>query len=173
MKDMAKQVIDDRRSNALLASNGMNWRAVSDTVMGGVSSGELIPTETEGRHCLRLTGKVSLENNGGFVQASLDLCSAGLLDASDYSGIEIEIYGNGEVYNLHLRTDDTRIVWQSYRASFHALPHWQTLRLRFDDFQPHRIDKPLDIKKLRRFGVVAIGREMQADVCIGRVSLFR
>jgi hypothetical protein len=141
--------------------------------MGGVSSGKLIPTEAEGRHCLRLTGDVSLENNGGFVQASLDLCSAGLLDASDYSGIEIEIYGNDEVYNLHLRTEDTRIVWQSYRTSFHALPHWQTLRLRFDDFQPHRIDIPLDIKKLRRLGVVAIGREMHADVCIGRLSLFR
>jgi hypothetical protein len=173
MEHFAELIIDDRNSNALLASNGMVWRVVSDTVMGGVSSGKLIPTETEGRHCLRLTGDVSLENNGGFIQASLDLFSSGLLDASDYSGIEIEIYGNGEVYNLHLRTADTRIVWQSYRTSFHALPHWQTLRLRFDDFQPHRIDKPLDIKKLRRLGVVAIGREMHADVCIGRLSLFR
>jgi hypothetical protein len=172
VKDIAALMIDDRNSHSLLASNGMNWRVVSDTVMGGVSSGKLIPTETEGRQCLRLTGDVSLENNGGFVQASLDLCSAGLLDASDYSGIEIEVYGNAEVYNLHLRTEDTGIVWQSYRASFHALTHWQTLRLRFDDFQPHRIDKPLDITKLRRLGVVAIGREMHADVCIGRLSLF-
>ena len=170
---MGELLIDDRNSNSLLASNGMHWRVVSDTVMGGASSGSLIPTETEGRRCLRLTGNVSLENNGGFVQASLDLSSAGLLDASDYSGIEIEIYGNGEVYNLHLRTEDTQIVWQSYRISFHALPHWQTLRLRFADFQPHRIDIPLDLKKLRRLGIVAIGREMQADLCIGRMALFR
>lgn len=173
MEDIAELIIDDRNSNTLLASNGMVWRAVSDTVMGGVSSGNLTPTETEGRYCLRLTGEVSLENNGGFVQASLDLNGSGLLDASGYSGIEIGIYGNGEVYNLHLRTEDTRIVWQSYRTSFNALPYWQTLRLRFDDFQPHRIDKQLDIKKLRRLGVVAIGREMHADVCIGRLSLFR
>ncbi|MEO6423333.1 MAG: CIA30 family protein [Candidatus Nitrotoga sp.] len=172
-KNIAELIIDDRNSNTLLASNGMTWRVVTDTVMGGLSSGKLIPTETKGRHCLQLTGDVSLENNGGFVQASLDLSSSGLLDASDYLGIEIEIYGNGEIYNLHLRTDDTRIVWQSYRASFPTLPHWQTVRLRFDDFQPHRIDKPLDITKLRRLGVVAIGREMHADVCIGRLSLFR
>ena len=172
-KNITELIIDDRNRNTLHASNGMDWRVISDTVMGGVSSGKLIPTEIEGRHCLQLSGDVSLKNNGGFVQASLDLCSSGLLDASDYSGIEIEIYGNGEVYNLHLRTEDTRIVWQSYRTSFHALPHWQTLRLRFDDFQPYRIDKPLDIMKLRRLGVVAIGREMHADVCIGRLSLFR
>ncbi len=172
-KHVSELIIDDRSSNTLLAGNGMTWRVVSDTVMGGVSSGKLIPTETEGRNCLRLTGNVSLENNGGFVQASLDLNGSGLLDASDYAGIEIGIYGNGEVYNLHLRTEDTRIVWQSYRTSLHALPHWQTLRLRFADFQPHRIDTPLDIKKLRRLGVVAIGREMHADVCIGRLLLFR
>jgi hypothetical protein len=105
MEHIAELIIDDRNSNALLASNGMVWRVVSDTVMGGVSSGKLIPTVTEGRHCLRLTGDVSLDNNGGFVQASLDLFSSGLLDASDYLGIQIEIYGNSEVYNLHLRTE--------------------------------------------------------------------
>ncbi len=173
MEDRAKLIIDDRNSNVLLASNGMSWRVVSDTVMGGVSSGTLIPTETEGRQCLRLTGDVSLKNNGGFVQASLDLCSSDALDASDYSGIEIEVYGNGEVYNLHLRTEDTGTVWQSYRAGFPTLPHWQTLRLRFDDFQAHRIDTPLNLKKLRRLGVVAIGREMHADLCIARLALFR
>jgi len=166
-------ILDDRSSGTLSATNGASWRAITDTVMGGLSSGNLIPTVIEGRDCLRLTGQVSLENNGGFVQASLDLSEAGLLDASAYTGIEIEVFGNGEFYNLHLRTDDTRIVWQSYRASFQAQPNWQTTRLPFDRFQPHRIDKPLDKSKLRRLGVVAIGREMQADVCIALLSLYR
>lgn len=119
-----------------------------------------------------MTGAVSLENNGGFVQASLDLCKYGLLDASAYSGIEIEIFGNGEMYNLHLRTDDTRIVWQSYRAYFQAIPAWQTIRFSFESFQGYRIDKPLDKSKLRRLGVVAIGRIMQADIHIAKVSLY-
>jgi hypothetical protein len=166
-------ILDDRYSRALSATNGASWRAVTDTVMGGMSSGDLMPAVIEGRNCLRLTGQVSLENNGGFVQASLDLSESGLLDAGSYAGIEIDVFGNGESYNLHLRTDDTRIVWQSYRAGFQALPRWQNLRLPFDSFQPHRIDKPLDKSKLRRLGVVAIGREMQADVCIGRLSLYR
>lgn len=166
-------IIDDRGSNTLAATNGVRWRVISDTVMGGVSSGSLVPTVVEGRDCLRMTGEVSLENNGGFVQASLDLSAAGLLDAGEYAGIEIEVFGNGETYNLHLRTEDTRIVWQSYRASFQAQPKWQSLRLPFASFQPHRIDQPLDTRKLRRLGVVAIGREMKADISIARLLLYR
>jgi len=166
-------VLDDRSSGSLPATNGACWRAITDSVMGGVSPGNLIPAIIEGRHCLRLTGKVSLENNGGFVQASLDLSTSGLFDASAYSSVEIHVYGNDEHYNLHLRSDDTRIVWQSYRASFQATSSWQSLRLPFDSFQPYRIDKPLDRSKLRRLGVVAIGREMQVDVCIASLSLYR
>lgn len=166
-------ILDERSSNALTATNGASWRMISDTVMGGVSFGSLMPTVMEGRACLRLTGEVSLENNGGFVQASLDLSASGLFDAGDHAGIEIEVFGNGETYNLHLYTDDTRIVWQSYRASFQAQPSWQTLRLPFESFQPHRIDQPLDKHRLRRLGVVAIGRKMQADICIARLSLYK
>lgn len=166
-------ILDDRSSGTLFATNGAYWRVIADTVMGGESTGQLTQTVMEGRNCLRLTGQVSLENNGGFVQASLDLSESGLLDASDYAGIEIEVYGNGEMYNLHLRTDDTRIVWQSYRASFQAQPTWLVIRLPFENFQPHRIEKPLDKRKLRRLGVVAIGRAMQADVCVARLTLYR
>jgi Complex I intermediate-associated protein 30 (CIA30) len=166
-------VIDDRSQARLRAAIGTDWRVMTDTVMGGVSSGSLIPTEVAGRPCLRLTGEVSLENNGGFVQASLDLSPAGTLDARDYRGIELEIYGNGEPYNLHLRTADTRIVWQSYRASFMSESRWLAVRLPFSEFRPYRINQPLDLHTLRRLGVVAIGRAMHADLCVARISLYR
>jgi len=166
-------IIDDRRSGKLDANIGTRWRLRTDTVMGGVSSGRLDPVVVAGRPCLRLTGEVSLANSGGFVQASLDLDPAGTLDARGYRGIELDVYGNGQDYNLHLRTADTRIVWQSYRAGFHAAPEWRTLRLPFTDFKPYRISQPLDLQTLRRLGVVAIGREMQADVCIARIGLYR
>lgn len=84
-------ILDDRSSSDLHARNGVRWRAVTDTVMGGVSAARLEPTVIGGKPCLRLAGEVSLENNGGFVQASLDLNEARLLDASDYEGIEIEV----------------------------------------------------------------------------------
>ena len=167
-------VIDNRSSNDASSRLGSRWRLVADTVMGGVSRGELSVQTVRGRPCLRLTGRVSLENNGGFIQASLDLGANGtLLDASRYQGVEIEVYGNGETYNLHLRTADTNIVWQSYRASFVALPPWQTRRLPFAEFQPHRIELPLDVRHLKRLGLVAIGRELDADLYIGRVGLYR
>ncbi len=165
-------LLDDRSSGTLCANNGACWQAITDTVMGGASDGRLKPAQVAGRPCLHLSGEVSLLNNGGFVQASLDLGAAGLLDARAYSGIEIEVFGNDESYNLHLRSADTRIVWQSYRASFQALSRWQTLRLPFTGFQPYRINTSLDLSQLRRLGVVAIGREMRADICIARLSFY-
>jgi hypothetical protein len=114
-----------------------------------------------------------LENNGGFIQASVDLSEEGTLDAAGYKGIEIEVYGNLENYNLHLRTAYTNKVWQSHRVTFQALAHWQTLRFPFSHFVPHRIETALDIHKLRRLGVVAIGHAMQANICFGRVMLYR
>lgn len=165
-------VLDDRRLPGPCAANGAVWRAVSDSVMGGVSRIRLESTQVAGRPCLRLTGDVSLENHGGFAQASLDLDQRGPLDARAYAGVEIEVYGNGATYNVHLRSAETRIVWQSYRASFTAPPAWRTLRLPFAAFQPHHIDVPLDLSTLRRIGLVAIGREMRVDLCIARLSLY-
>lgn len=170
---MAEALLIDDRSHPGLASNlGTSWRLVADSVMGGVSSGRLEPTVVDGRPCLRLSGRVSLENNGGFLQMSLDLSPTGELDASAYTGIELTVRGNGETYNAHLRNRDTRIVWQSYRAGFKTGPEWQTLRLPFSEFRPYRIDRPLVLRHLRRLGLVAIGREMTADLCVARVALY-
>ncbi len=170
---MADPLVIDDRSRPDLASNlGTSWRLVADSVMGGVSSGRLEPTVVDGRACLRLSGRVSLENNGGFLQMSLDLGPAGEFDASAYTGIELTVRGNGDTYNVHLRNRDTRIVWQSYRAGFRAGPEWQTLRLPFSEFRPYRIDRPLVLRHLRRLGLVAIGREMTADLCVARVALY-
>ena len=166
-------LIDDRSDACLTSCLGTRWRAVSDTVMGGASQARLAVAAVAGRPCACLHGEVSLENNGGFVQASLDLAVDGYLDASAFGGFELDVYGNGETYNLHLRTADTRIVWQSYRASFVALPQWQTLRLPFSDFQPYRIDTALNLSSLRRIGIVGIGRAFTAEVCVARVALYR
>jgi hypothetical protein len=166
-------IIDDRSSGDARSSLGTAWHMVTDAVMGGVSQGRLSADTVQGLSCLHISGSVSLENNGGFVQASLNLSPDGLLDASDYLGFEIEVYGNNEIYNLHLRTADTDIVWQSYRVSFAAPPRWQSLRLPFASFQSHRIAVPLDLHRLKRIGVVAIGREVSADVCVARVGLYR
>ena len=69
-----------------------------------------------GRPCWCLQGEVSLANNGGFVQASLDLGASEVLNAGAYRGFELDVCGNGETYNLHVRTGDRRIVgWRVVR----------------------------------------------------------
>lgn len=165
-------IIDSRSHTDLYTDNSAMWRIFTDAVMGGVSAGVLVPAEIDGRPCLHLSGAVSLANNGGFIQASVDLSESGCFDASAYQGIEIDIYGNGEIYNLHLRTLDTQIVWQSYRASFQTQASWQRIRLAFTDFTPHRITTPLNKSCLHRVGIVAIGRIMQADIAFTNLSFY-
>ena len=165
-------IIDDRGSGTLESSLGTSWRMVTDGVMGGVSSGTLLPASVEQRDCLRLQGEVRLENNGGFVQAALDIEDTPAGDASAYHGIELEVYGNHEAYNLHLRTDDLWLPWQSYRATFEAAPRWQTLQLPFADFSRYRTSNSLNVAELERIGVAAIGRVFTADICIGRIGFY-
>ncbi len=157
-----------------LATIGTRWELITDSVMGGISSAKMTRELVDGRPGLRMRGDVSLENNGGFVQVALDLApKGGAIDASRWTGIEIDVVGNGERYNLHLRTEDVVRPWQSYRAEFVAPSEWRTIRLPFAGFEPHRLDAPLDITRLRRLGVVAIGRAFTADITIGGLRFYR
>lgn len=167
-----KLILDDRSSGDYRSSLGTAWRLITDTVMGGVSSAELTLDSVENRACLRLRGEVSLENNGGFVQAALDLEGTPAFDASAYQGILLEVYGNDQAYNLHLRTDDVWLPWQAYRAGFQAPVGWHTVRLPFTAFKGYRIGSPLDLEHLKRIAVVAIGKAYKADLCVASVALY-
>ena len=149
------------------------WEMVSDQVMGGVSDGKLTHEPLQGRMALRLTGTVSTENNGGFLQMARDLGDGTGMDASAFTGLELDVLGNGETYNIHLRTKDVRRPWQSYRSSFIAPATWTKVTLPFANFTAHRITSPLDLKSLRRIGIVAIGKAFQADIAIAGLRLYR
>jgi hypothetical protein len=157
-----------------LATVGTRWALIADRVMGGVSAGSMARETVEGRPALRMVGAVSLENDGGFIQIALDLApQGGVIDASHWTGIALDVFGNDERYNLHLRTADVVRPWQSYRAEFPAPPVWRTVRLPFAGFKPHRLDEALDLTRLRRLGIVAIGRAFTADVAIGGLRFYR
>ncbi|MEO1190858.1 MAG: CIA30 family protein [Pseudomonadota bacterium] len=166
-------IIDKLNRLPPLASNGASWRLYSDQVMGGVSRGELQWERVAGRPAVRLSGTVSLENQGGFLQMSLDLSvGGGAVDASGFGGIELWVWGNDQDYGLHLRSLDCLRPWQSYRHSFVATPTWRQIRLPFTTFVPHRIDVPLDLTRLRRIGLVAIGRAFDADLALGGIAFY-
>ena len=149
------------------------WEYVADTVMGGVSTGQIANEQVAGRAATRLTGQVSLDNNGGFIQMAADLEQGGVIDASSWSGIEIEVYGNGAVYEVRLRTDALTRPWQSFRATVTAASEWQSLRLQWSVFEAHRTDAGFDPARFRRIGVLAIGSQMQADIAVSAIRFYR
>jgi hypothetical protein len=166
-------LIDNFSNDGLISALGTEWRGVSDRVMGGVSDVRIEHGNAEGQFFLRLTGVVRLENNGGFVQAALNLNpSGGVLDASAYRGLRLTVRGNDQLYSLHLRTPDATRPWQSYRAHFTASTRWQTIDLPFEVFAPYRLDTTLDTRRLKRAGLVAIGRAFSADLLVSSISLY-
>ena len=167
-----KLIIDDRTSGDLNSNLGNQWRLISDQVMGGVSEGSLSTHSYKDKSCLRMRGDVSTDNNGGFVQIVLDLDADKGFDASAYSGIEIEVAGNNESYNLHVRTTGLWLPWQSYRSSFTATEDWQTIRIPFSSIEAYRTSKKFRKDKLKRIGLVGIGRDFQADLCIASVNFY-
>jgi hypothetical protein len=171
--DNLGMLIDDFSDKELVSALGTRWRPVSDRVMGGISEASVTRTVVDGHPCLRLSGAVRLENDGGFIQASLDLDPAGrTVDATGYTGIRLKVSGNSERYSLHLRTKDTIRPWQSYRAQFVADRGWKIVEIPFATFIPHRLDAPLDIRELRRIGLAAIGRAFQADLSVAGIEFY-
>lgn len=171
------QIIDDLSNPTGLSALGTRWQLVTDQVMGGVSQGTLAREEVAGRPALVMRGDVRLENNGGFVQMALDLgrpdtAGSRPLDARNWQGLEIDVCGAPQTYSLHLRTTDLERPWQSYRQGFPSQPEWHRLRLPFADFRPYRTVAPLDLSRLRRLGIVAIGHAFTADLAVGGVRFY-
>ena len=167
---MSQANADEPRVISPLPTEG--WRLITDGVMGGVSRGEMLSETRQGRACIGLRGQVSTDNNGGFIQIALDISDFASL-AKDHDGLRLEVIGNGEQYNVHLRTADLWFPWQSFRASFDTSSDWQRIHLPFSEFQPYKSSASLRPARLRRVGIVAIGRDFDADVCVSGVALYR
>lgn len=150
------------------------WNFVSDRVMGGVSVGAVRRENVAGRDAVRLTGQVSLENDGGFVQIAFDLANAAEgVNPGNWAGIEVCLFGNGETYDIRLRTSQLTRPWQSFRSEVAAPAQWTTTRIPFTDFAAHRTDARFDPTALHRVGLLGIGRKFKADLAVSRVGFYR
>lgn len=153
-------------------TGGTKWAFFTDQVMGGVSEGRARIEEVDGERALRLTGTVSTENRGGFIQARLDL-DAPL--APDAEGIVLRVRGDGQRYFVHLRTSGTRLPWQYYQAPFETEADWTEVRLPWTAFEPsgrmlRDVPKP---ETLRSVALVAYGRDHEADVSLAEIGAYR
>jgi hypothetical protein len=154
-------------------SSVSHWDLVEDGVMGGVSTGNGEWSQHRNKSCLRLSGNVSTRNNGGFIQVRRDINQSLASIATGYTGIELVVAGNNEVYNLHLKQKGLFFPWQSFRASFTASQEWQVIRLPFDKFKGYKTSSSLKPAKLNQLALVAIGRDFEADVCLASIRLYR
>lgn len=154
------------------ATIGGRWSYVSDRVMGGVSDGNGSYETMSGRLGIRLFGDVSTANNGGFIQVSLRL-SPRSLDADQYKGLEIDVMGNGEEYNVHVTTTRSFPPWRFYKHSFDTTGSWKRLRLPWEDFTSESFRQPLDPSTINRLNLTAYARNFSADLGVSRIALYR
>jgi len=170
----SRLVLSDFRPETPTIAEGASWRGFSDRVMGGVSDAKFELANVAGLNCARLTGRVTRDSGGGFIQMALDLGPRrGGFDGSAYAGIELLVHGNDEDYNIHVRTADCGWYDESYRATFRAAPRWQTLRFAWADLQPNGLTAPLDPARLQRIGLLGWMREFQADLALAEIALYR
>jgi len=148
-----------------------NWVYFADTVMGGKSSGEAERVNVDGRAAIKLSGNVTTENNGGFIQVRRELESG---QDTDIEGISFETKGNGETYYIHIRNGSSRLPWQYYSASFRTSENWETVKIQFSDFQRSGsfMAKSLKKKTTDSIGIVAHGKDHQALVLISYLKFY-
>ena len=144
-----------------------NWAYLADTVMGGVSRGGA----EFSAGALRLTGKVSTKNNGGFIQVRTRINPS---QAVGKSGIKIKVKGNGDVYYLHVRNASARLPWQYYTASFKTSEKWKEISISFDEFEKSATLMPRKLKSesIKTIGLVAYGKDHNADVSIANLEFY-
>jgi len=132
------------------------WYVVNDGVMGGVSSSAV---KISGG-LLEFSGRVSLDNGGGFASVR---SSAAQVDLSAFSSLKLRIRGDGVRYGFQLGTSSARGVL--YRADFDTVKNeWLELNFPLSAFKPTRFGRlltgpALDVAKLEQVGfIVANGR---------------
>ncbi len=147
------------------------WSFFTDQVMGGVSTGQAGIESAGGETFLRLRGRVSTANNGGFIQARLTLSEPVPETAR---GIELAVRGNRQGYYLHLRTRGTVLPWQFYQAPFEVTDRWTVVQIPFTAFEARGRGLRTSIapEAIRSLALVAYGRDHDADVSVARIGFF-
>ena len=149
-----------------------NWSFFTDGVMGGVSNGKAFLGKSGSDNFVRLEGKVSTANNGGFIQIRHSLEKS--LE-KDIQGISLKVRGNGEKYYVFIRTSSTLLPWQFYNASFNTSKNWKVIKIKLDAFQPSSsfLRKAIKSSSIKSIGIVAYGRDHEAKVDISEIYFFK
>ena len=127
-------VIFDFNTNA----NMRYWWVVNDTVMGGRSSCTFRLND-EGHGVF--SGKVSLENNGGFSSIRHRFER---MDVTNYSKLVLRVKGDGKRYQVRIKDSSRR--YYSYISYIETNGEWQDIAILLSDMYPYfrgyELDRP-------------------------------
>jgi NADH dehydrogenase [ubiquinone] 1 alpha subcomplex assembly factor 1 len=106
------------------------WQAVNDGVMGGVSEGRFKITADK---TMAFTGRLSLENNGGFASVRTKLTNFNIHGGDT---LVVRVKGDGREYVLNIYTKSRRMAF-SYRAPLPTTrDEWTEVSVPLDEFIP-------------------------------------
>lgn len=147
------------------------WRFFADTVMGGVSTGQVAFVSEDDETHAHMTGVVSTQNNGGFIQIRMNLPEA---LAHETTGVRLIVRGNDQRYFVHLRTSGTVLPWHYYQAGFDVTHDWSEVLLPFTEFEAsgrllRSVPRPESLKSI---GIVAYGRDHVAEIDVREVGFY-
>ena len=156
-------ILDDL-STPGVTTQKQNWAFFTDGVMGGLSEGKAIISNLGGIDCYHMTGNVTTENNGGFIQIRNQLKPT----------ISTKVYGNDEDYSIHLRTALTMAPWQYYKFSFKANSRWSEIKAPFNEFKKSNAYQPTNLigQKIKAIGLVAGFKDFTADICLSEIGFY-
>ncbi len=114
--------------NFELGADIQQWQVVNDGVMGGLSQGHF--SLNEQGHGM-FSGKVSVENNGGF---SSIRCALDKLNIKGLEKFVIRLRGDGKSYQF--RAKSNKGEYYSYIFTFPTTGEWEDIEISLDEMYP-------------------------------------
>lgn len=161
--EIMKETFEDRPET--------RWRFFADTVMGGVSTGGMAFGTFENKAFARLSGSVSTENNGGFIQMRRDLPGS---PPEGAQGVRLVARGNDQRYFVHLRTSGTVLPWQYYQSGFDVTGQWMEIRLPLESFRASGklLRRTPRAESITSYAIVAYGRDHEAEIDVLEIGFY-
>jgi hypothetical protein len=162
----------DKLENPGITNQGERWSFFTDGVMGGLSEGQVKINNIKDNKCYQMTGNVTTENNGGFIQ--IRALTNPVIDANQYEGIYLKVYGNNKKYSIHIRTGLTLAPWQYYSFSFVAKDKWLKIKAPFKYFKKSNFYQPkkLSNQNIQSIALVAAFDDFYANICLAEIGFY-
>ena len=151
------------------------WTGITDRVMGGRSDITITRVSESDTDYIRMTGNVSLENNGGFIQIQQKLStSEKVFDGSEFKGIRLTVRGTGSGYYIFLRTTNTLLPWQHFSSPIPVDQNWKVVDIPWDSFKKGDYGNwgRLKTSKLKSLAIVAYGEAFKARIDIKEIGFY-